>query len=712
MTRDEVLDLVGRDVRLRLGEQARRAGERGRRCGTASRTRRAARAAASATTTALRPRASRRSGTPRRRAARREATSDAGGFRLSAAGARRFDPTDAVWVPRILETVLRACHFRRPADPPARIQIQRVTPQVDCGRYAVKRTVGERVDVTARIFRDGHELLGAAVRYKPAGATRWLEAPLAAARQRRVGGLVRGRPGRHVVLPRRGVGRPGRLVPARAAAEGRRRARRISPASSPRAPCCFGVETLTVEAALAAPAGDRSEKTWSPTYEVDVDRELARFGSWYELFPRSWGGFEGVRAVLPQLAELGFDVVYLPPVHPIGRSNRKGRNNALEAGPADPGSPWAIGSRGGRSRRDQSGARHGRAVREARRGREEARDRDRARLRDPVLARPSVAEGAPGVVQPPARRHAEVRREPAEAYQDIYNVNFDSEDWKGLWEALRDVVLDVGEPRRHGLPRRQSAHEARGVLGVADRRGAPRASRGDLPRRGVHAPRDDDDARQGRLRAELHVLHVEEHALGAARVHRRSCSTGRRPTGRTSSRTRRTSSRVPRRRRPRRPSRRGSCSPATLSPSYGIYSGFEHFENVPARARLRGVPRLGEVRGEEALARRAAAAARRSTLNLARRENAALQHLDNVTFLETENEQLFAYLKRTGDNAVVVVVNLDRAVGAGRGLHPARPRPACPPPIASTTCSRATTPTGHGTSAATTFASHPARATS
>jgi starch synthase (maltosyl-transferring) len=63
-------------------------------------------------------------------------------------------------------------------EPPARIQIQRVTPQVDCGRYAVKRTAGDRIDVTARIFRDGHELLGAAVRFKAAGATRWSEAPL------------------------------------------------------------------------------------------------------------------------------------------------------------------------------------------------------------------------------------------------------------------------------------------------------------------------------------------------------------------------------------------------------------------------------------------------------------------------------------------------------------------------------------------------------
>src|SRR3989442_1517620 len=82
--------------------------------------------------------------------------------------------------------------------------------------------------------------------------------------------------------------------------------------------------------------------TCSATYGVDVDRTVARFGAWYELFPRSWGGFDGVRKVLPGLAELGFDVVSLPPVHPIGHTNRKGRNNALEAARGDVGSPWAI----------------------------------------------------------------------------------------------------------------------------------------------------------------------------------------------------------------------------------------------------------------------------------------------------------------------------------------------------------------------------------
>ena len=96
-------------------------------------------------------------------------------------------------------------------------------------------------------------------------------------------------------------------------------------------------------AAPALGAKDRHGKVASTPLEADVERERARFGAWYELFPRSWGGFKGVQKVLPQLAELGFDVIYLPPIHPIGTTNRKGRNNALIAEPGDPGSPWAIG---------------------------------------------------------------------------------------------------------------------------------------------------------------------------------------------------------------------------------------------------------------------------------------------------------------------------------------------------------------------------------
>src|SRR5215211_4759729 len=163
-----------------------------------------------------------------------------------------------------------------------RIQIQDVEPQVDGGRYPVKASVGDRVRVGATIFRDGHEQLAGVVRSRPPGARRWRESPGAA---------------------------------------------------------LLGLESLTVDEALTVSASDHSERVASATLTVDVDRERARFGAWYELFPRSWGGFAGVERVLPQLAELGFDVVYLPPIHPIGRTNRKGKNNTLRAGPDDPGSP-------------------------------------------------------------------------------------------------------------------------------------------------------------------------------------------------------------------------------------------------------------------------------------------------------------------------------------------------------------------------------------
>ena len=120
-------------------------------------------------------------------------------------------------------------------------------------------------------------------------------------------------------------------------------------------------------------------------------------------------------AVVPELAELGFDVVYLPPIHPIGRTNRKGPNNAERAEPGDPGSPWAIGGRRGRARRDPSGARLGGGARRPRRGAARARDGARARPRPPVRSRPSVAPRPPRLVPAAPRRVDQVRGEPAQA---------------------------------------------------------------------------------------------------------------------------------------------------------------------------------------------------------------------------------------------------------------------------------------------------------
>jgi starch synthase (maltosyl-transferring) len=542
------------------------------------------------------------------------------------------------------------------ADPPARIQIQRVTPQVDCGRYAVKRTVGERVDVTARIFRDGHELLGAAVRYKPAGATRWLEAPLAAVGNDEWAGsfeVVRG--GTWCYRVEAWVDRIASFQH-----ELRRKVeagQKDLTGELSEGAVLFGVETLTVEAALAAPGGDRSEKTWSPTYEAAVDRELARFGSWYELFPRSWGGFEGVRAALPRFAELGFDVVYFPPVHPIGRSNRKGRTNALEARPADPGSPWAIGSpEGGHDAIDPelgTVAQFEKLVADAKKhGIEIALDFAIQCSPD----HPWLKEHPEWFNRRPdgTLKYAE---NPPKKYQDIYNVNFDSEDWKGLWEALRDVVLvwvdrgvtvfRVDNPHTKPVAfwewlidevRRE--HPEVIFLAEAFTRPAMMTTLGKVGFAQSYTYFTWKNSRWELLELMAQLLDWREtyrpnfFANTPDILHEYLVAGGP----------------------PAFEAR--LVLAATLSPSYGIYSGFEQFENVPVRPG-----------SEEYLDSEKYEVKKRSldgpllplvqTLNLARRENAALQHLDNLTFLETENEQLFGYLKRTGDNLVVVVVNLD-----------------------------------------------------
>ena len=207
--------------------------------------------------------------------------------------------------------------------------------------------------MTARIFRDGHETLGAAIRHRGPGSTGWAETPLEPiGNDVWVGSFDLDRPGLWCFRIEAWVDRVASFqdeLRRKVAAGQTDLAGELSEGSR----CCSGDKELTVERALAAPAGARSEKAWSATYDVDVDRVLARFGSWYELFPRSWGGFEGVRALLPRFAELGFDVLYLPPIHPIGKTNRKGRNNAEKAAPRRRRQPVGDRVEGGGPRRDR-----------------------------------------------------------------------------------------------------------------------------------------------------------------------------------------------------------------------------------------------------------------------------------------------------------------------------------------------------------------------
>ena len=269
----------------------------------------------------------------------------------------------------------------------------------------------------ATFLRDGHEVLGGALRFRAPGKRRWREVPM----RRLPEDLDRW----HGSFEADALGRWQFGVVAwvdRVASWQHELERKVAAGQSDLASelaegaALLGVESLTVEEGLAAAAGDRSEQTASDeTLEILVDSERASFGSWYELFPRSWGGFAGVEKLLPEFAKLGFDVLYLPPVHPIGLTHRKGRNNAPTARRSDPGSPWAIGGEAGGHMALQPRARQRGGLRPPDRARRRGRHLHRARPRAQLLARPSLAARASRLVPPPARRHAQVRREPAQA---------------------------------------------------------------------------------------------------------------------------------------------------------------------------------------------------------------------------------------------------------------------------------------------------------
>jgi starch synthase (maltosyl-transferring) len=565
-----------------------------------------------------------------------------------------------------------------PKTKPARIQIQEVTPQIDCGRYPVKRTAGESVAVTARIFRDGHETLGAAIRHRAPGSSSWTETPLEPLGNDAWSGSF------EVDLPGLWCFRIEAWVD-RVASFREELRRKVAAGQTDLAgelsegAVLLGMKELTVDQALEARPGRRSEKAWSATYEVDVDRVLARFGSWYELFPRSWGGFKGVRELLPRFAELGVDVIYFPPIHPIGRTNRKGRNNSETAEPGDVGSPWAIGSaKGGHDAIDPS------------LGTEKA---FRALVAEAKglgieIALDFAIQCSPD--HPWLKEHPEwfFRRpdgtlkyaeNPPKRYQDIYNVDFGSEDWRGLSQALLEVVrhwVDCGvtvfrvdNPHTKPVPFwewliREVRQENADVIFLSEAftRPAPMTT---LAKAGFAQSYTYFTWKNTRWE----LLEFLGQLLEWRDFYRPNCfantpdilheylQSGGRPAFEAR-----------------------LVLAATLSPTYGIYSGFEHCENVPVRPG-----------SEEYLDSEKYEVKERSLdgpllplvakLNAARRENPALQWLDPLTFLETENEQLFAFLKRRDENTVVTVVNLDpRATQVGvcvvpvsTGLPPAYP---------------------------------------
>jgi starch synthase (maltosyl-transferring) len=539
--------------------------------------------------------------------------------------------------------------------PPAGIQIQDVEPQVDCGRYPVKVTRGDPVEIAAAIFKDGHDILRAVVRYRPARSRKWLERPLEPiGNDRWQGSFEPSELGRWHYVIEAWVDRYATMLDE---LDRKLAAGQVDLAGeTAEAEVLFGAGELDEWRVAARGLGvkDRHRKVSSATLEADVERELARFGAWYELFPRSWGGFKGVEKALPRLAELGFDVLYLPPIHPIGTTNRKGKNNALVAKADDPGSPWAIGGpEGGHDAiHPDLGT---------------SKDFDRlvaaGRAQGVEIALDFAIQCSPD--HPWLEQHPEwfnrrpdgtlkYAENPPKRYQDIYNLNFDSEDWRALWDALRDVVLHWC---RRGVrvyrvdnPHTKSVPFWEWLIGDV---------RAEFPETIFFAEAFTRPAMMTTLakigfsqsytyftwkNTKAELAEFLELLLGWAPYYRPNffvntpdilheyLQLGGPPAFQAR-----------------------LVLAATLSPSYGIYSGYERFERVPVAADSEEYvdSEKYEVK-QRALDGPLLPLVQR--LNEIRRTEPVLQRFENLRLLDTHGEHVFAYAKGT---EIAVAVNLD-----------------------------------------------------
>ena len=346
------------------------------------------------------------------------------------------------------------------------VVIDRVTPQVAGGPFAVKRIIGRGITVEAEIFADGHDVLAAELLWRAVDEKDWQRAPMVPlVNDRWRATMVPKRIGRHLFTIEAWRDEYGSLCHA---LEVKHRAGvdvSVEIADAKAHLGRLGLDeilngladgdidrsvALLSSAETRRIVGEASERAFACRHEaipLEVERPQAEFASWYELFPRSLGTFDDVIAALPRVRDMGFDVLYFPPIHPIGSTNRKGRNNALTAGPDDPGSPYAIG------------------------GVEGGHDAILPALGTPDDFRRLVAaaEGHgleialdfaiqcspdhPWLKEHPEwfRRRADgsirYAENPPKKYEDIVNVDFYAEGAiPDLWLALRDVVLHwIGE---------------------------------------------------------------------------------------------------------------------------------------------------------------------------------------------------------------------------------------------------------------------------
>jgi starch synthase (maltosyl-transferring) len=361
-----------------------------------------------------------------------------------------------------------------------RVIIEGLKPEIDGGRFPAKRVVGEKIVVEADIFTDGHDSISALLLYHKEDDPEWVETPMEPlVNDRWRGSFVVAELGRYrytilawvdqfkswqqdlakkfqasqeilieLVIGAQLIAEASQRAPKR---ESQKMGKWASTLQSKQI-----AEQAKVQLALSEELSEFMDKypdrrfatTYPKELVVEVDREKARFSTWYEMFPRSCapesgrhGTFKDCEARLPYIAAMGFDVLYFPPIHPIGHTHRKGRNNNPVANPDDPGTPWAIGSEEGgyKSVHPQLGTLEDFQSFVA-----------KAREYDIEIALDIAFQCSPD--HPYVKEHPEWFRwrpdntvqyaeNPPKKYEDIYPFEFQNENWQELWEELKSIVL-------------------------------------------------------------------------------------------------------------------------------------------------------------------------------------------------------------------------------------------------------------------------------
>ncbi|MGH9114190.1 MAG: maltotransferase domain-containing protein, partial [Acidimicrobiales bacterium] len=520
--------------------------------------------------------------------------------------------------------------------------IEDVRPRAPGQGRAAKAIVGERVRVTAVMFKDGHDVLAGRAVLWAAGASE----PEDAAPLRALGNdeweatLVPARIGPHHIVIE---GWTQRVVAGTAAP----------------------VAARTTQAAGAT----RPDFTRSEPSLLWVDRERAMVGAWYELFPRSFGGFKGVCERVPELAAMGFDVLYLPPVHPIGVTARKGPDNTLAAGPDDPGSPWAIGSDDGGHTSIHPGLG---TVGDFSHLVEEVRANGMEVALDYAL---QCSPDHPWVTEHPQWFHYRAdgtiacAENPPKVYQDIFPLNFwppTEADRVALWQACKEIldywialgvaIFRVDNPHTKPIAfwewliaSVQSEHPE--VVFLAEAFTRPKAM-ARLAEAGFNQSYTYFTWRTAQHGPDGLWAYLDGLSNGPVADYMRPILWPNTPDILSG----------PLRNGPPAAFALRLVLAATMSPAYGVYSGYELYENEPASDR-----------NEEYLHSEKYEIKRRdygqpgnlaplmAALNSIRRRHPALLRLRGIRFHSTTNPEVIAYSKRSddGSDCVLTVVNLD-----------------------------------------------------